>query len=296
MCIISNHVETVAKTKILVAVKPLTNRQLTVYSNYVDNNSENNAMILPVPYPNTVQFHDLSNYKNIFTDCDNCFPKPKDIYKSTNLSTNSYGWNDSKPLKVFNVGSYQVSLANSLSDLKRVDTNVFKLSKGCDELLSQQYNNPIFGFIICKLSKGSEEYHPFGYSHNLPNNNQVFIPTKHYHEHNSNKRSFSEIDNSPMFQNFMQPINVPLITDDWDHEIYLYNVTSESNPDFNNMSQKSSWSGHNLIKKEKIDFDLGDLLRFEKHRIRGRQKNIDLIGVVNTTPNHNLRNNQIYAY
>lgn len=293
MCIISNYVETVAKTKILVAVKPLTNRQLTVYSNSVDNKSDGNAMILPVPYPNTVQFHDLSNYKNIFNDCDNCFPKLKS--RSMYLSTNSFSVSES--LKVFNVGSYQVSLAHSLADLKRVDKSVFKLSNGCDDLLSQQYNNPIFGFIICKLSKGSEEYHPFGYSHNLLNNNNVFIPTKHYHEHNSNKRGFSEIDNSPMFQNFMQTTNSsPIITDDWDHEIYLYNVTSEPNPDFNNMTKKSSWNGHNFIRKEKIDFDLGDLLHFEKHKINGRQKNIDLIGVVNTMPNNNLRNNEVYAY
>ncbi len=111
MCIISNQVETVAKTKILVAVKPLTNRQLTVYSNSVNNTTDGNAMILPVPFPNTVTFHDLSDYKDIFTDCAKCIMKPKGpskSYFSNGISTNS------APLKVFEVGSYQVSLALSL--------------------------------------------------------------------------------------------------------------------------------------------------------------------------------------
>ena len=249
-------------------------------------------MILPVPFPNSVIFHDLSNYKNIFNDCDNCFM----IAKGRGyLSTNSYGIADSAPLKVFNVGSYQVSLAHTLNDLKRVDTSVFKLSEGCSELLSKEYSNPNFGFIICKLSKGREEYHPFGYSHNLLNNDQVFIPTKHYHEHfNFNNRG-GNINNSPMFQNFMEQPTKSQITEDWDHEIYLYNVTSRHNEYFEKMSRKGMWSGKNLLNKNKLDYDLGDLFHFEQHKIRGQQLNIDLIGKVDISRGHQY-NNMVNAY
>ena len=82
MCIISNAVENVSNTKILIATNLSTNRQLTVYSNTVANISHNNAMILPVPYPQTIQFHDLElHYEVVFhnrkylqvTECSEAF-------------------------------------------------------------------------------------------------------------------------------------------------------------------------------------------------------------------------------
>ena len=42
-------------------------------SNEVINNCKNNVMILPVPYPDTIEFIDLSNYTNIFEDCQKSF-------------------------------------------------------------------------------------------------------------------------------------------------------------------------------------------------------------------------------
>lgn len=291
MCIISNRVESVSKTKLFVGAKPLTNRQITVYANSVDNLTDGNAMILPVPFPNTVRFHDLSNYTNFFDDCDNCFLKPKLKSLSNSYGVDGFSTN-SKTLEVFNVGSYQVSLAKSLDDLQRVNKSVFILSNGCDELLRKYYSNPNFGFIICKLATGKEDYHPFGYSHIMIDNNKMFIPTKHYHEHGFNRSNYksnyeSNIESSPMFQNFMSDFTfTPNITEDWDHDIYLYNGSLEHNRDFYDMSKRGTWSGSNLKNKNKLDFDLGDLLHFEKHKVRGHKKNIDLIAVVNTVPNN----------
>ena len=253
MCIISEAVESVAKTKILVAPNATNVRQLTVYSNLVENYSRDNAMLLPVPNPQTVEFHDLSKYKDIFTDCASCFIKPT----SRRLLSNSFAFDSysTEPkLKVFDVGSYKVSLAMNIADLKRVDKSVFSLSNGCYEMMSCEYSNPVFGFIICKLNTGSEEYHPIGYSHTLYNE-KMFIPTKHYHEH-----TYNNLNNSVQSK--------PEITEDWDHEIYLYNGTNNSSSQFKNISKTNElWTGKNPIKTNLINFQFSKLAHFEKHKI-----------------------------
>lgn len=220
MCLISTEIQKVSKTKILVAPNFDKTRQLTVYSNFVNNISDSNAMVLPVPLPNSIQFIDLKEYPNLFEDCASCFYNP---YKSRslNFSTNSYNSRDDKPLEVFNVGSYQVSLAKSLEQISRVDSRVFRLSSGLKQTLEMFYYQPYWGFIICKLAKGSESYHPFGYSHDIIDN-KIYIPTRHYHQEakwsdingwalglpidpKANPFSLStwddtNIDNSPMFR------------------------------------------------------------------------------------------------
>jgi hypothetical protein len=72
-------------------------------------------------------------------------------------------------------------LAKSLEQISQVDTKVFKLSNGLKETLEMFYFQPYWGFIICKLAKGSESYHPFGYSHNIIDK-KIYIPTRHYHQ------------------------------------------------------------------------------------------------------------------
>jgi hypothetical protein len=180
MCMISNEIESVSNTKILVAPNHDKTRQLTVYSNYVSNVSESNAMVLPVPLPQTLQFIDLSNYANLFEDCAKCFYNP---YKSKSLSysTNSANTKDDKPLQVFNIGSYKVSVAMNLEQIEKVDSRVFKLSQGLAQTLNTFYYQPYWGFIICKLNSGPESYHPLAYSHQIIDN-KIYIPTRHYHQ------------------------------------------------------------------------------------------------------------------
>jgi hypothetical protein len=221
MCLISTPIQKVSKTKILVGPNHNKSRQLTVYSNFVNNISDSNAMVLPVPLPNSVQFINLSGYTDLFEDCAECFYNPNRLRSLGTFSTNSYNTRDDKPLEVFNVGSYQVSLAKSLEQLNRVDLKVFTLSPGLKQTLEMFYYQPYWGFIICKLAKGSEEYHPFGYSHDIIDN-KIYIPTRHYHQETKwadvnewtlglpidpkqNPFSLSSwdesnIDNSPMFK------------------------------------------------------------------------------------------------
>jgi hypothetical protein len=58
---------------------------------HINNISESNAIVLPVPHPQTIQFINLNGYKDIFEDCDKCFYNPtKSIsYKINNFYSNS---------------------------------------------------------------------------------------------------------------------------------------------------------------------------------------------------------------
>jgi hypothetical protein len=222
MCLISTEIQKVSKTNILVAPNFDKTRQLTIYSNFVNNISDSNAMVLPVPLPNSIQFIDLSGYQNLFEDCAGCFYETSKSQRSYGKLTNSsFNTRDEKPLEVFNVGSYKVSLAKSLEEINRVDTKIFKLSDGLKQTLEIFYYQSYWGFIICKLAKGEELYHPFGYSHDIIDN-KIYIPTRHYHQEvkwsdindwalglpiDPTQNPFtlstwddSNIDNSPMFK------------------------------------------------------------------------------------------------
>jgi hypothetical protein len=277
MCIISHYVEDVAATKILVAVDAEKTRQFTCYSNTVTNFTDGNAMILPVPYPNSVRFHDLSNYKNIFDDCKKCFTHNV-LLKGSKAKKSSL--NSLNVLEVFNVGSYQVSLGMSLADLDRVNGSVFCLSPGCSELLKKNYSHSSFGFIICKLSKGKEDYHPLAYSHDIFGYN-IFIPTKHYHQHspsisyfNTSYYSFGSSNYSSFKPTLKNKHN------EWDHDIYLYNVTMLSQ-EAKRFKSDEYWNNKDLKNKNEIDFNFGTLTSFEKYKIRDDGNlisNNDLIG------------------
>ena len=77
------------------------------------------------------------------------------------------------------------------------------------------------------------------------------------------------------------------VTEDWAHEIYLYNGSNKSNTQFKNMSKTDEvWTGENLIKAKLIDFVFSPLIHFEKHKIHGHQKNIDLDATIDLVPNY----------
>lgn len=218
---ISTEIEKVSNTKILVGPNYNNTRQLVVYSNYINNLTNYNAMVLPVPYPESVKFIDLSRYKDIFKDCALCFYNPNATYGKGFVSKNSTNFRDSDELEVFNVGSYKVSLAKNLDEISKINNQVFFLSPGLKKTLEMFYYQPYWGFIICKLNVGSDEYHPFAYSHKIIDN-KIYIPTRHYHQEgkwskinswalgfpvdpkenplNFNSWNETNIDKSPMFR------------------------------------------------------------------------------------------------
>lgn len=188
MCIIANPVASVDATKIFVAPNKDQTKQYTVYSNKINNKIENNVMILPVPYPTSVEFIKVDD--NFFKKCDECFSEPYDGARSFSLS------DCAKTLKVHDVGSYLASIVNTVSEIKNLD-KIFSIPNDCRKVL-QEYPSH-YGFIICKLKTDSKEYHPFAYSHSL--DTELFIPTKHYHGHTTSK-----------YEHF-------------DHSIYIYNAS-----------------------------------------------------------------------
>ena len=281
MCMISEEIESVNNTKIFCGLNAKLTKQLTIYSNDVNNISNNNAMVLPVPFAESVNFYDLSNYKNFFEDCDKCFESRIDGNALRSLSYSNDCFNDS--LEVHDIGSYKVSLAHNLSDLHRVNKNVFHLSEGLDKILKKNYSNSHFGFIICKLSKGNESYHPFAYSHKIFNS-KVFIPTRHYHgqhENDSNNGTFGmgTFADALNWSNFKKAILDDDYADDWDHSIYLYNVNINSNAEVKKMNKsRDEWNKKNKINFNKLEFDLDKNCReFKKLKISGSNPNIDLI-------------------
>ncbi len=324
MCLISTQVNAVSDTQLFCAVSADGLRQLTVYSNKVDNITEGNAMVLPVPLPQSLQFHDLSRYPDFFSDCKACFN-----HGIKSFSYNSRNIDEAEGLVVFKVGSYLVSVAKNLEQLQLVNNKVFKLSDGLRETLSMYYYQPYWGFIICKLVSGNHKYHPFGYSHNVIDG-KIYLPTRHYHEMvdwtepnywdlglrigfdamnpiSSKKFNENNIDKSPMFSQGISTNTTPDtygwlggtgkksgkiskdmnenpksksndIADDWNHEIYFYNINPYTNRFLKKMdSSEYSWDNKSIPDIRKINFPFGKCMSFEKVVINGTHPNIDLV-------------------
>lgn len=294
MCLISDDIENVSDTNILISTNSDNTNQLVVYSNYINNLSQSNAMVLPVPNPSTLKFIDLSNYKNLFDDCNNCF---YNISYSQSFCNNLNSKNNT--LNIFSVGSYQVSVAMNLNQIQNVDKNIFNLSSGLNEILSKYYNKSFFGFIICKLNSGKEKYHPLAYSHKIINS-KIFIPTKHYHQEIKHKPFFQSSYFDPRQNVFNQ--NYSLINntnnsyitnnqnysntktsnneyaDDWSHSIYLYNININNNQIIQSMNSNNKiWNKKTVFNRNKINFDFGKCNNFEQIKITGKHQNIDLI-------------------
>jgi len=196
MCI-TNGPARLAKTRLL-AVAGINGTQLTVYQNNARSETKN-AMILPVPTTNGLSLIDMTQYKDIFSQLSTYFPKLKFTRSAHSKNT----------LKVHYVGSYQASIVNSLADFDRLDTS-FRLNPTVKNILETHY--PHFGFIVCQLLEGKNDYEPFAYTHQIVGD-KVFIPTRHYHGEGS-----------------------PEIFSDWDHEIYSVGCCA---PDARHTTQES---------------------------------------------------------
>ncbi len=305
MCMISLPVEKVSKTNIFVGLDSSKTSQITIYSNFVSNNSNGNAMVIPVPFPTTVKFHDVSHINNFFKLVDKSFFRQAQTLSWSNSYSDSKGTTRSNStLEVFSVGSYQVSLAQNLSDLSRLNKEIFILSPGLSNTLESNYSDSVWGFIVFVLARDKKDYHPFGFSHKLYNN-KIYIPTRHYHEtNNTNPVGYMEriggIDTRTnpydgldtrtgfySFENQFKPGSNSSnshsnLADDWSHNIYLFNcgnsgsrsqlLQSMLNPEY-----KYSWDQNMYWNRRLINFDLMACDGFEKYHIEGSHPNLDLM-------------------
>jgi hypothetical protein len=204
MCLFSGQIQSVSKTKILVArVHPCklekkrdrygiiktykvpygVPMQFTVYSNTVKHTpseSGPSAMVLPVPLirgSNRIKFIDMSGYADIFEDLDMMFPTM--LSRSASMSTDSAV---SQTLPVMQVGSYKASLVPNIKTFDNLSDG-FALNPGTAEVLQKYYGSG-YAFVVCRLDEGTTEhtYHPFAYTHEIRTDGQLFIPTRHYHD------------------------------------------------------------------------------------------------------------------
>lgn len=302
MCCISAPIKVVGSTKIFCAPNSDNTRQVTVYENVVDNVTQNNIMILPVPFPDTVEFHNLSEYSKFFNDCSKSFVT---VYPTNNfLGTDGQTYTNEgdvvmrgkSALKVIDVGSYKVSLANNLEDLNNLDEKHFVLTKEVYKFMKKHYNYGFMGFVVCKLVLGNKEYHPIAYSHNIYKK-KIFIPTKHFHMHEHVTDGFNGFNHYGFMSDVLidkpKTIDDGSYADDWHHDIYIYNGNIGKNAKLDAMIKKTisdpkgsagihyEWSKDITFNFDKIDFNLGKKCReFQKFQIIGRHPNIDLITYV----------------
>lgn len=241
MCVINVNAE-VSNTNIFVAPDIKKERQLTVYSNSVKNESRNNMMILPVPNPTSIRLIDLSNSPNFFKNVLQFHIKYQKYVLKSRLSSLS------RKLQEYEVGSYNVCIANSIDLLDHINPNKFgTVTNTVKELFASTYDNN-YGYVVCKLKEGDMEYHPLAYTHDILNGS-LFIPTLHSHGENRE----STLDG---YENH------------WDHNIYI--VGTELN-DCNNIP-----TDERIIPKD-VSFDTGPIKTFTKLNMKGRHKNKDLV-------------------
>ena len=191
MCIISDTVDIIHSTKILVIPSKSGKQQLTVYSNTVIT-PESNVMCIPVPNPKSVRFEYVPS--DIFSKCATSFKNSS----NRNVCVDY--------ISTFCNSSYNAVIVRSINDLN--NQNGFILTHDVVEFLKKIY--PDYGFILCKLKKGNHTYTPLAYSHDI--NDTLFIPTKHYQVYVREELSVDYIT--------LKEKKPSHITDEWDHEIY----------------------------------------------------------------------------
>jgi hypothetical protein len=160
-------------------------RQLTVYSNTVQTPAEN-LMILPVPWPDTVEFQEtfMKSYPKFLDDCEASLYRQPQYLSAAHLQRSWATTRTTAPmLPVFDIGSYRVSVVPSVHEFARLNGAVFSLPTELKGILTNEYGNqsvPI-GFICCKLRAGQQTYEPLAYTHRRWKLNSLFVPTRHYH-------------------------------------------------------------------------------------------------------------------
>lgn len=197
MCIFAGPVQKVENTRIAVFINR--HRCFTAYQMAVELAGQGNAMILPVPTGGTIQLVDMSRAPTFFDDLNNLWPVPQSRGMTRSLAAPA-----GRFLDVHKVGSYEVSIAEDIDDIKYIDPSVFTLSKSTEATLWHSYKGGGYSFVVAKLSQGGE-MHPLGYIYDRANTFETFIPTKHAHGDEKGLSVMQAIQHEP----------------DWDHTVYL---------------------------------------------------------------------------
>ena len=247
----------ISKTNIFVALNSTKTRQMVIYSYPNDEQT----MILPVPYPDTFQFHEMNKIPDFFERVSNSFVSIASLGRKKKV----------KPrIKVSEMGGYLVSIVPRLVDLSRVNKIFFSISEELKERLREKYSQCYWGFIVFALEKGYKQHKPFAYSHAVLNH-QLLIPSRHCSNKIDNRSIFRKISDALRFKK-----------DDyceWSHAIYLYNCGKSGNNCVELNTANGQWD-HTFIRRIffdrlLIDFRLMYCDTFQKYTIYGRHPPID---------------------
>jgi hypothetical protein len=184
MCCFSRPIELVADTNIFARAGK-DGRQFLVYAMTMSA-KEDLAMILPIPSPkdakeDAVKFINLEKYPEFFTEMRKGFPvklPPRGGAKPADKPADN-----SRDLKVIEVGSFEASFVPKIKDFSRLDER-FRLSADVWDSLPQYKD---YGFVVFKLKKNEKEnekakVHPMAFEFPRADAKKLFFPTVHIHD------------------------------------------------------------------------------------------------------------------
>ena len=249
MCIILGQVNSVSQTKIFTLTNKNKTRQMTFYSNAV-NTPEENMMILPVPTKNGSIELVKHDYKDLFQDLRKSVKEIVSHDPNWGLMRSAALASDTrKPLEVILHGSYYCSIAPTFEDLARLDSGYFDMTPELLEFFAKNYNRE-FSYLCCVLKPGLEAYEPLCYSHPMHSSGKLFVPTLHYHVHDS---------------------TIHTDTADWDHLLYSVGTVERANRGFvSNYNNEIHW------KKFPEEFQKLQVASVRCAKISGNFKNQDI--------------------
>jgi len=178
----SQPVVSVSQTNIFARMGP-SGRQFLVYSLSFEAKKDL-AMILPLPVKtpageNDVEFTNLKEYREFFSDLDRGFPANNLCDESNGIPTVAGAGLET--LKVVSVGDFEASFVPRLEDFPRLDPR-FRLPDKTWKALPRYRQ---YGFAVFKLKPGEpgvSTIHPMAFSFPSQDNQTVFCPTVHVHD------------------------------------------------------------------------------------------------------------------
>jgi hypothetical protein len=185
MCILTQPVSRIAKTKIFVS-ELSDNRRATIYQMEIAAPTAA-AMVLPVPVDtrdydpdnpdaeDIIDFIDLSDYRQIFDDMERSFPqadRPRGITKLYR-----------SPLPTVPVGDYVASFVPNYEAFERLDP-LFRLSPTAVTAMQRAADYRHCGFAVFQLRDIATptQIQPMAYTYCTNRPRQLFFPTLHLHD------------------------------------------------------------------------------------------------------------------
>ena len=142
-----------------------------------------NAMILPLPTAKnateeSVNFIDLSNYKDIFKDLNRAFPAiaPPPSKNATRGALDSAM--ASKTLEVQEVGDFVASVVPTVNDFERLDQQFVIPKKTWEKI--PRYED--YSFAVFQLKELKGKPHPMAFEFKTRFEDKIFFPTVHIHD------------------------------------------------------------------------------------------------------------------